>query len=241
MNKWFIISVENEHVTGPFMQKELVEMYQRKLIDKNVKVWGRSLNTWLTFSSWQEHLKNTPNKKQNSKSMEPIWHFAYNGDSFGPMTYNELMIDLKSNITNIGKIHLWTVGMQNWAPVFDFLNIINELGINQRQHPRADTKGTASIQVEGAEKTHFITKLTSISQGGVGISEAYGLSAGDEINIDIMAEGIGHKIKATAEVRYVSSSGHAGIKFQNISAENASSIIQFIKNQNSQFQLKQPA
>lgn len=241
MSKWFIMSLNDEQVSGPFLKDELVEMYKKQLIAEDIKIWGRSLSTWLNFENWQNHVKSSNGSKNRSKAAEPVWYFAHKGDSFGPMTYNELIIDLKNNMSNIGQIHLWTVGMQNWAPVFDFFNVTNELGINQRQHPRADIKGTATVQINDDQKTHFITKLTSISQGGVGLKEAFGLKSGDLIHIDITADGIHHKIKATAQVRYVTNSGYAGIKFENISAENASSIVQYIKDQNSQFKLKETA
>lgn len=241
MSKWFVMRKDSQEVSGPYEREELLEMRQRQLIEKDVKIWGRSMTQWLNVEDWQQHLKTSPSLKNSQKSLEPVWYFAHNGDSYGPMTYNELINDLKNNFSNIGQVYLWTVGMKNWAPVFDFFNITNELGVNQRQHPRANITGNVSLQIDGEDKTHIIAKLCSISQGGAGLTDAFGLTSSDQVTIDITPVGIDHKIKATAEVCYVTGAGFAGLKFKNISAENASSIIQYIKNTNSQFKLKKSA
>ena len=99
-------------------------------------IWSRAQNHWLSVQQWQDNVDELIVKSKDFTEIEN-WHYAFNGNSYGPFTRKDLLHQIKNHNADIGELLLWTTGMKDWAPVFEFLDIVDELGINARQHPRA--------------------------------------------------------------------------------------------------------
>src|SRR5690606_6063040 len=107
----------------------------------------------------------------------------------------------------------WTKGMKAWAPIFEFNDLLDDLGINKRQFPRADIEGRVSIKV-GSQSLDGI--LLTISEGGFGADQLTGLTVGQTVSVEINSDAFYDPIHAKAEVRYITESGYVGFRFQNI-------------------------
>ena len=77
------------------------------------------------------------NETKEEKSVEEIaaqaleqltdnWYFAYEGQRFGPLNQNHLVLKLTS-LEKPEKILLWKKGLKDWRPLFEFPEILNRL------------------------------------------------------------------------------------------------------------------
>ncbi|MAE73969.1 MAG: hypothetical protein CL675_07715 [Bdellovibrionaceae bacterium] len=225
--KWFVL--DNEAVEGPFETEALKNLVNDGGIPKDFRIWGRVQQTWIPAEEWVSNVDHLL-ADNNISSAGCIWHFGIGKKSHGPMTRKELVQAL-SQRRDISTILLWSKGMTNWAPIFEFHDILEELGINRREHPRADIDG--NVEVHAQEGAHIYGRLLTISEGGMGFRGLASAQAGDTLQVTISSDHLGSPINAKVEVRYVSDSGFIGCRFQSINGEAKSSIIQYIRTQES--------
>ena len=225
MLKWFIY--HEEVVSGPFSVEKVKEMSHKGQVCPDFLIWSCAQSQWSTLAQWERELprilkdyENTINKYLQN------WYYTYEGEVHGPFPKKQL-IEKILKIKKKKKVSLWTKGMSSWLNIFEFKDILSEVGINRRAHPRVDIDGTAIIKVEG--QTH-LAQLRTISAGGCGLTQATNLSIGQRIHIEIQSEQFITPLKAIGEVRYISKNGFVGIKFEQIPMESKSAIIEYIKN-----------
>lgn len=226
ITQWFLN--QDEEISGPFSTEEI--QHQISLgISPEILIWGRSQEDWKTLSWWKQSLPHL--LKSGSRHIkEEVWHLAHQGKSQGPLSRKELIESLKQ-MDSQQDVMLWTKGMKAWLPLFDFHDVMEELGIGRRKSPRAQLSGTVTISgglVAG------IGQLRSISEGGLGVVGIPGGVPGQELSLEINADTLGEPIRAKAEIRYVTESGYYGLKFTQISMEAKSSLIDYIRHHQSQ-------
>lgn len=223
MVRWFIL--RNENIKGPFSTEEIKSLNQSgDILDKDL-IWGNLQAEWKPVAWWNielpKLLAQTPKEEKETK----LWHYAIQGQSFGPFNREDLIAKLKDNKSNYD-ILVWTKGMKAWAPIFEFTDLLDAVGINKRQFPRADIDGKVTIK---SGPTTIVGNLLMISEGGFGADQIKGLSNAQIVSVEIESDSFYESIHAKAEVRYMTERGYVGFKFQNINMESRSAIVQYVK------------
>lgn len=164
---------------------------------------------------------------------EELWHYALKGQSHGPLKREELISHLE-RAEPLGDVLLWTKGMKEWIPIYEFHNFLSELGVNKREFPRADLQGRAVLKTGSAT---LIASLLTISEGGLGVHLDSGLVPGVIVDLEIHSPAFREPLTARAETRYIST-GVVGLRFRNLNAETKGTILAFVRQNQTKFVLK---
>ena len=227
MADWFICI--DEKISGPCTLDETVEGIRSGRIPHNAQIWGRAHNDWLLACHWIENL---PEIQKNVEALEDVkkrkvWHFAIGRNKYGPFSRSELAKQIKDNV-EIDQVKIWTKGMKAWASIYDFHDLLDELGIEKRSSPRAPLIGSITIRTDTGQT--LIGQMRSISTGGFGaIQLGENLSPGQTLNFEIRSKFLAEMLTGKATVQYISEGDFVGFKFQSLSAEGQSRIIQYVK------------
>lgn len=227
---WFV--QKEEMVDGPMTTEDVQTRLQTGQLSINNMIWGKGLDAWIRLDAWAQELPRLATAS-HIEVIPEMWHYAHNGKSFGPYTKGQLIDELKM-LDSLGEVVIWTKGMKEWAPLFEFHELLSAIGVNKRQFPRADVTGRAVIKT--GEST-LLGQLVSISEGGCGIILENGLVPGQALAIEIHSPGFRDTLHAKAECRYVSG-GVAGLRFTHVSMETKGAIIQYVKKCQTRFVLK---
>lgn len=225
MMKWFVL--ENDEVRGPFSEEQIQAQLTSQIITAECQLWTKGMKTWAPSAQWQNGLKDQPMNATQAEQKR-MWHYAFEGQAHGPLPLSVMLGRLEALGDRFSEVLLWTKGMKNWAPLFEFHEILDELNINRRQHPRAPIEGQVVLRV--GEK-QIIGTLKSISQGGFGVGRLEGVLPGQEVSAELRAQNFHEPISVKAELRYLGESGYAGFTFSVISREATSQIVQYVKDQ----------
>jgi hypothetical protein len=209
--KWFVQT--DETVEGPFTTEEVQSHMQLLRFNAQSLIWGPGTESWQNLNSWHQGLSTLDPAGFQDQSQE-TWHYAANGQSKGPMTREALIDELKA--LSSGDVMLWTKGMKEWAPLYEFHDLLTEVGINKRQFPRADLHGKAILKGEG---TTLIAPLVSVSEGGFGVAMENGAVAGELMSVELQSTVFREPLHCKAEVRYIGQ-GVMGFKFTHINVES---------------------
>ena len=223
MEKWFVIN--KERVSGPFREDEIKAQLASGTLLESELVWGRPLEQWIKLSKWSSQVSQMTASVESINTQQ-MWHYAVDGDSKGPMTRTELVNELKQ-LRNKNDLLVWTKGMKAWADLYDFHDLLDEVGLNRREHPRCHIDGSVVIKFENQT---LIGQLCAISAGGLGANQINAnLPIGQSVQVEIKAAVLGDVIMAKATLQYISEGGYAGFKFTNLSMEAKSKIMGYIK------------
>ncbi|MBT4761224.1 MAG: DUF4339 domain-containing protein [Bdellovibrionaceae bacterium] len=223
MIKWFVL--DNNLVSGPLSSEQVLAQIDEGFIPSDALIWGRPQQEWFNIVDWTSALSNIGSEQASIN--QNTWHYAFNDESFGPFTRAELIKKLSLMNTQNLNILIWTKGMDEWASLFDFHDIVMDLSIDVRKHPRIPISGTATLSVNDNK---IVGDLCSISEGGMGIRGIKSLTTGQEILLDIDSSQLNKKFRIKAKVKYIGDNHYAGLQYDGISAEAKSSIIEYIKN-----------
>ena len=229
--KWFVQL--GELIEGPFSTEDVQNRLRAGQLAPQHLIWGPGLEQWLNLKSWTQELSNLSSSDTQHPGVPEAWHYAAQGVSRGPMPRQTLIGELKGQ-TTLSDVMIWTKGMKEWAPLFEFHDLLNEIGVNKRQFPRCDVTGKVVIRGSG---TTLIAPLLSISEGGFSITLSEGLVSGESLSVELQCPSFREVLHAKAEVRYASQ-GIVGLKFTQISVETRGAIIQFIKQNQMRFAIK---
>ena len=226
MAHWFIS--HNEESFGPLSAEEVIELVSNGNFPATALVWGTSLEGWKPFGWWKTNLSSIL-EKANAKPDRKLWHYALNGETFGPMERAELIEKLQRLDGDANDALIWTKGMKTWAPIFEFHDLMDDVGVNRRQYPRAPVSGKVTLH-HGEDS--FIGNLLSVSEGGFGASHfPYDLTPGLSVKVEIQSEELGGTVYAVAQLRHLDENS-IGFKFTNINRESLSQIISYVKDKN---------
>lgn len=228
--KWFVS--KNEMVEGPMTADDVQSRVRSGAIDSSYMIWGAGMEQWKGLDWWNNEL---PRLSTNVHA-EPVvesWHFAVGGKSFGPFKRDNLIQELKHQPV-LNDVMLWTKGMKEWAPLFEFHDILTAVGVNKRQFPRSDMNG--KVVIKNGNET-IVAPLLSISEGGVGLHLDSGVEAGQQVTVEIQSTAFRDTLNSKAEVRYVAG-GITGLRFLNPSSETKAAIIQHVRQSQPRFVLK---
>jgi hypothetical protein len=232
--KWFLQA--DESVEGPFSADDVKARLENGQISSHHMIWGRGLPTWQRLEWWMRELPRL-NTVQHVELDPALWHYAHHGKSHGPFSKEELVQELK-NLDSLGEAMLWTKGMKEWAPLFEFHEILNAIGINKRQFPRADIQGNAVIK---SAEAALNGSLVSIGEGGCGIVvQNANLVPGQAVTLELQSRAFRDPLHCKAEVRYVSGT-IVGMKFSHVSMEAKGAIISYVRQNQTRFVIKSAA
>ena len=227
--KWFV--QQNELVIGPLTSEDVQTRLRAGQVLPIHLIWGRGLDQWFTVKAWTADPSLTVQSAQ--EPTPATWHYADSGQSHGPLLREELIQNLK-NVDSLGSVMLWTKGMKEWAPLFEFHDILTEIGVNKRQFPRTDLTGKAVLKGDGAT---LVAPLVCISEGGFGVQLDSGVVAGQVLTVELHSPAFREILHAKAEMRY-GGQGVIGMKFTQVSPEAKGAIIQFVRQSQVRFTLK---
>lgn len=227
MAKWFTLL--EDKIEGPFSTDQLLRRAEAGELGQDHLVWGPLQTGWKPVSWWQKSL---PHFKsiENDFNQPETWYMVQSGRKLGPFSRKELVNRFKQVMdTNeaISKTLIWTKGLKKWANITEFHDLMNEVGLDKREHPRAAMMGQVIVHFQGQT---FITSLKSISEGGIGIDPIPMVFPGEEIQLEVQSQHFQSPLKAKAEVRYASERS-MGLKFLSISHEKKSEIVTYVKKQ----------
>jgi hypothetical protein len=228
--KWF--TLDNEVIEGPYSTEMLLRKMESGDISSSSLIWGPLQAGWKPFEWWKQALPHLKSVQSEIETFEQ-WHYVKEGRRIGPMKRAELVNQLKAMADGqemIAKVLVWTKGFSKWTPVIALHDLMNELGIDQRKHPRARAHGKISISFQGQT---FSTTLKTISEGGLGAEPIPMVYPGEEVVVTIDSEVFGSPINAKAEVRYMGPTD-IGLQFLSLNSECKSTIVTYIKNRSSQ-------
>lgn len=227
---WFVQKVDA--VDGPMSTEDVQSRLQTGQLTGSHMIWGRGLEGWISLGHWSKELPRLANATQ-AQAVPEMWHYAHNGKSAGPFPKAQLVDELK-NVENLGDVMIWTKGMKEWAPLFEFHELLSSIGVNKRQFPRADITGRAIVKTT---ESALIGQLVTISEGGCGIVVDQGLVPGQAFTLELQSPSFRNAVHAKAECRYLSE-GLAGVKFTHLSSEAKGAIIQYVKQSQNRFVIK---
>lgn len=217
---WFILS--EGQVTGPYSFEEIQSEAGTK---HEPLIWGKGQSEWLSPAKWRELLKDAPEAPALRHDPESLWYVRIAKEEAKPQRYNDLISHLKS-LNDLSEVEISTNQGKDWKEIYAYQNLVDDLGVSRRSHPRVPIVGT--LVCEGP-KGDFTARVISISEGGLGINDAKNLDIGDRFSAVLTSQNLYSTIHCTCEVVYVGNDGYAGIKFVNLADEFKSSIIEYVK------------
>lgn len=220
--KWFILS--DSQVTGPYTKSDIdtkINAFNSPLI------WGRGQTEWMPPDKWERLLQDFESTQARARQAhtERMWKVKIDNQEQRPMTHDQ-MIDFLKTKTDFADVQIWTEGYSEWKDIYQIHKIMDELGVSRRQHPRVPIMGT--LACEGVTG-NFSARVLSISEGGLGITEAHQVKIGEKFKTILKSPNLYAPIHSTVEVVYVGADGYAGLKFAALHSESKSTIIEYVK------------
>lgn len=221
--KWFFL--KNNEVTGPYTEAEINPLAAAA---PEALIWGQGLNEWVSHAEWRKALQDAEAMIHGlQKDMIPAWLIKFNDHTYGPFTYDQLVQVLKVHEAPSDVLIKSDPHSPNWHGIYDYPPLVEEVGLTRRQHHRAPISGIFKFEKDGV--THE-SLLGSISQGGIGIIEAHGLTVGDIVKGEIQSHQLPISINCQCEVLYFQQEdGNWGLRFINLPAESMSLVIEYTK------------
>lgn len=216
--RWFLL--ENNQVSGPYQESEIEALMPNA---KSPLIWGRGLSEWLPSQAWREVLKD-PSIVTVISTDDPQWRYRYEGKEYGPVSFKALMDVLKSK-SDFSDFVVSNEIQKEWQEIYLVAKICDELGISRRAHPRVPIMASLTCETPRGPVT---IKIISISEGGLGASEASALKVAEKYKATLTSANLYSSINCLVEVMYVGSEGYAGLQFLNLPAESKSTIITYI-------------
>lgn len=226
MFTWFIES--SGQIEGPYSTDVVKARIKEGQLMASDMIWGRIMEEWRPVSWWVTSLDEMLEKEKRLARPE-VWHYGIEGQTYGPFNWETLISRLRVVLSQapnrLPQILIWTQGIKEWTNIIEFHNILEALGVNKRQHPRAAISGRTVIRAAGRT---YVAPLRTISEGGFGTDTIGGISSGENVTVEIQSDALSEVIHARAVVRYVTSQS-AGFKFSNINVESTGMIVQYVR------------
>ena len=219
---WFIYAAEI--VSGPFATEQVKSDLLAGRWDAQAQIWWKGQKEWLTIDRWYSQLEEIL-ESNRLQGQQPVWYAEQHNNQVGPMTKNDLVQHLK-DLPDVKSVRLWTVGLNHWTNLFEFHEIMGQLGLSKRSFDRAPIVGSVVLHRHG----ELIEKhLASVSGGGVGISDSGNLVPGEIVTVSVKSPLLISPVRAAAKVMYIEDSGFAGLQFQNIHIESKTALMDYVR------------
>lgn len=216
---WFIL--HDGQVTGPFDPPEI----ESKISSLNdTQIWGRGHGEWMTPIRWRQMMKDLPAAGAAVDSSK-LWRLRIDGKAQDAQTYTELIASLK-NIKDFTTVDVSSDNGQTWKDIYSVQQVVDNLGISRRSHPRVPIVGTLEFENDKGESVKC--RVISVSEGGLGVNDAQSLQIGQKFYATLTSPNLYVTVTTSCEVVYVGSDGYAGLRFVGIPEEFKSSIVEYV-------------
>jgi hypothetical protein len=219
---WFILN--EGQVTGPF---EPDEVESQIASFKEPSIWGRGQGEWETPSKWRAKIKDLP-PTTPAADQSKVWMTRIEGKvSKDALKYTDMITHLKK-MTDLSQVDISTDMGKTWKEVYALQQVVDDLGISRRSHPRVPIVGT--LEFEPSETAAPIKcRVISISEGGLGINDAEALQIGQKFFATLTSPNLYQTITTSCEVVYMGNDGYAGLRFVGLPEEFKSSVIEYVR------------
>lgn len=219
MKIWFLLN--EGQVTGPF---DAAEIESKIPGTPEALIWGRGQAEWTKADKWRKALQ-ASGITVAAPAQNDRWLVRVEGKEQPPMTYDNLLKFLRTQ-QDFSTIDVKPEGSPSWREIYNIQRIVDDLGVTRRSHPRVPIMG--SFETDSESRIQFKSKVISISEGGLGLSEAKGRQIGEKFRGTMTSPNLFVTVNSNCEVVYVGSDGYAGIKFIGLPAEEKSAIIEYV-------------
>lgn len=217
----------NGQITGPYSKEQVekqISTWQPKQ-NEIFLVWGRGMSEWVNPILWKQFLNQDAQAEEKQK--EAQWKYRINSEQEqGPLVYTELINALKT-IEDLSSIEIWSEEKAEWYSIFKNKRLVDDLGVTRRKHPRVPITGTVDIEID--ENSVHKATIVSISEGGIGITNAQNLIVGHRYKLGIKSPNLYSPINSSVDVVYIGEDGYCGMKFHQLTAEARSIIIEYVR------------
>lgn len=221
LGRWFYL-VQNE-VKGPFSRED-IDSHLRA--NPTALVWGPGLVEWVTESEWREKISLLDLVLDSLKTDHtPSWWFKDGLDIRGPLTYQNLIRELKLH-PMAGDLDIRQDPETEYKLIYDFPALVDEVGVSRRKHERVPLSGVL-IFTKNNQKLE--TLITTISVGGVGVQHSPFFTVGDHLRGEIKSPLLSTEIFCEVEVLSQHRDGNWGLRFVQLPYEFQTVIVSYIK------------
>lgn len=154
-----------------------------------------------------------------------LWRIRIDGKAQDAVTYTELIASLK-NIKDFTTVDVSSDNGETWKDIYSVQQVVDNLGISRRSHPRVPIVGTLEFENDKGEPVKC--RVISVSQGGLGVNDAQALQIGQKFYATLTSPNLYVTVTTSCEVIYVGSDGYAGLRFVGIPEEFKSSIVEYV-------------
>ncbi len=223
MSQWF--TVHQNKVLGPYSTDQVRLMVNNGSVSAEHRIWGALAERWMKSTIWIREVEKLESRVKAERNVQ-LWYYAINTETTGPLEKSEMIRHLKEKRNSQKEIRVWTKGMKSWASLFEFYDIMDEIGISRRQYPRSPIEGRVIARWE--DQTAIGT-MQAIGEGGFGVNGLIGVQPGQVISVELQCPQLIETIRVKAEVRSTGDN-FTGCRFVSISPEQKSLIIQYVRN-----------
>lgn len=221
---WFIYF--NEEVSGPFSTDEVNDRLDKSSVPVNSFIWSKGQKEWLPAAQWKKDLPELLEQRQTNEQ-RPVWKFRIKGTEYGPMTQHEMLAHL-ATLESLDGVEVSLKDAVHWDDVFNFGDVVEQLGHSRRAHPRAPLIGEVEVSTDNGDYI-YRTHVATISVGGIGLKSSGSLRIGDTVRLFIQSQALQFPVRSRARVLYISPDGFTGLQFVQLSTEAAATIIDYIR------------
>ncbi|MGE0632227.1 MAG: PilZ domain-containing protein [Pseudobdellovibrionaceae bacterium] len=219
--KWFILT--DGQVSGPFTMTEANTKLSSGL--NSPLFWWRGASEWVVADAWRKEAKAQAEIQKENLTKERFWRLRNGDEDLEPMNHMKMIEYLKS-LKDLSNIMIWTEGYSEWKEVYHIHKIMDELGVSRRAHPRVPIQANVTYDLSHGPAT---SEAVTISEGGMGLKNAPGLSIGARVKASLVSSQIPIPVHASIEVLYQEPSGYTGVRFIGLHTEAKSAIIEYVK------------
>lgn len=231
-SQWFLFI--NDETLGPFSSEEVKSLLSNGELTSSSLIWGPTLTDWRRVDSWVNDPQATANSTvENKAPPADVWHFVSLNKSHGPFDRAGLVAELRK-VDSLDDILIWTKGMKEWAPLFEFHDLLSTLGANRRQFPRLEIQGKVIINTNSGT---VVVPLLTLSESGCGVQLEKGIKTAEIVTLELHSPSLSKPVSVSGEVRYVSPR-MTGLRFLNLDDSAREEIVSLIKQSQNRFVLK---
>lgn len=217
MKRWFVqISAK---IYGPL---DVLEVQQWHSKSKDCLIWGKGLSEWLSFHDWEKSIVVSAEKEAGAS----LWQYRFGDQESKIYKLNELVDELKK-LPSYDNVYVKSDQDPKWQLIFSAVTVAEKIGITRRMQMRVPIFGF----FEGHNITldeDFQAKLLTLSEGGFGLTNAFGLTIGHSLRGQIVSPNLTQTLPVVGDVVYSDNRGNIGIKFSSLSKESHSIILDYI-------------
>ncbi len=217
MKKWFVQVGAKIH--GPIDVNEVEQLIVKH---KDGLVWGKGMSEWIPHAEWKASVEVAVEKEARAL----LWQYRFNDQESKLYKLDELVYELKQ-LPGYDKVFVKSDQDPKWQLLFTAITVTERLGITRRGQLRVPIFGF----FEGHNITlaeNFTSKLITISEGGCGLTDAFGLKIGHSLKGQIVSPNLTQPLPIVGDVVHSGDHGELGIKFSSLSQEAHSLIIDYI-------------